>query len=214
MWTRLLLGWRSSLATRIIGIILLMQSALLPVLFLELDRTAWNSNSDLFASLAQDYLTQRAGELSSGRIQATDEALSQFLEGIVASGFVAYGEVQMPGHLVRSRAPVPLPAYRNGVADSIERGDDRMYYVAAPWHRGTESGTLLLGFDESFVHARASSVRFVLLLEVLGYLVLVIAAGLLLARFLTRPLSGVPLILLPKVPVGFAGNLSVSYGIP
>ena len=26
--------------------------------------------------------------------------------------------------------------------------------------------------------------------------------------------GGVPLILLPKVPVGFAGNLSVSYGIP
>jgi signal transduction histidine kinase len=189
MWNRILRRWQSSLATRIIGITLLTQAALLPALFVGLDRVAWQSNRELFASMAQGYIARRAGEVSDGRVSIDGAALQPFVAGIVASGFVAYAEVRLPGRVVSSHAATPAPLPAAGVLDSIEPGDDRIYYLSEPWRHGAESGTLVLGFDESFMHERVAGGRRLLLLALFGYLVLVIVAAVLLAHYLTRPLA-------------------------
>lgn len=206
-------GWRSSLTTRIVVVLLLIQAVLLPGLYVSIDRIAWRSNGELFNSIAQGYLVQHVQELESGRIALDASGLTSFLAGIVSSGIVAYAEVRSGSEVYRSHVDAPTAPPTPGVADVLEPGDDHIYYLSQRWTRGTVSGSLLLGFDESFMHLRVAGARRLLLASIAGFLILEILAGILLARYLTRPLRQLRRAARQIAAGELAGALETSTGI-
>jgi signal transduction histidine kinase len=189
MLHRLRFGWRSSLATRTVTILVLIQALLLPALYVGIDRIAWHSNVDMFDSIAQDFLTRHAETLASGRVPLDEEGLFTFMRGAIASGLVAYAEITAGGRTFRSHVQAPTPPPANDEMDVLSPGDDRIYYLSQHWQAPSATGTLRFGFDESIMHARVVGARRLLLAAMASFLALEILAGIALARYLTRPLA-------------------------
>jgi signal transduction histidine kinase len=184
--------WKSRrlpLAAGILGAMLVLHAAIVPLLYVGLDRIIVRTHSELFVAVAHGYLAARVREFDSQRFARSTEDLEAFVDEIQSSGLVEYTEVQWNGQVLRRLADPLHPPPERTEHDRFGEGNDRIYHVVAKLDSGGQPGTLRLGFGEAPITAHIAEARRLMVYALAAYAVAVVGAALFLARWLWRPLN-------------------------
>jgi signal transduction histidine kinase len=180
---------RLPLAAGILCAMLALHAAIVPLLYVGLDRIIVRTHSELFVAVAHGYMTARVREFNSQRIAHSTEDLEAFVDEIQSSGLVEYTEVQWNGQLLRRFADPLHPPPEHTEHDRFGEGSDRIYHVVAKLDSAGRPGTLRLGFGEAPITAHIEEARRLMVYALAAYAVAVVGAALFLARWLWRPLK-------------------------
>jgi signal transduction histidine kinase len=169
---------------------LLLYAALLPLLFFGLDALARGNAIATFTRHARSYATSLARELELGDTLDSPSRTVIFLDGSVEGGGCLYAAVEFNGRMLGSSA-VETPAWVQTRGDDVRFGSsvDPVYAVLIPLMRGGAGGHLYLGFDKGATLEQLHLARWQII-EALGlYGVCSLIAAMLLAGYVSRPLT-------------------------
>jgi signal transduction histidine kinase len=171
--------------------VMLFHVVLLPILYLGIDRAVVRTHSELFVAVARTYVQRRVSEFNAHAASMSPAQLREFADDIMASGLVVYSVVEWNGQTIQRFAPGNrvTDIYQHEEPDQFGEGDDHIYHVVVPVHAGVQSGKLRFGFDEFPIVAHIAEARRLVFTAMFAYLVMTLAAALLLARRLAAPLE-------------------------
>jgi signal transduction histidine kinase len=180
----------NTLAGRLAILQLLIYAVLLPVLFSWLYAAAHSNAVNTFTRHARAYSSALARELELGDVLDSPGRTIIFLDGSVEGGGCAYAAMELNGRLLGSSA-TETPAWVRRRGDDLDfaKSPDDVYAVATTFRRLDSRGTLYLGFDKRPMLEQFRLVRARIVEALVAYAVASIAAVILLARVVSRPLT-------------------------
>jgi signal transduction histidine kinase len=138
-----------TLRGRLLGVVLVINAALAPLLYLGVSAIVRTGYADLFVNSVRAYSRAIADQLETDTAGDFDAHAADVLDNVMLSGQVQFAELtdgtrKIHGSIGAVSAPVPL-------ADDFHFGDhgDRAYYISHTIKRADRSLVLRLGFDES-----------------------------------------------------------------
>jgi signal transduction histidine kinase len=179
----------ATLASRIVLVMLAAHGVLLPALFYGLMQVVERGLTDQFVAQVRGSSRLLADEFELGNALDSPQRTRELLDSAILRGDGVYAELRDGARTIRSTlGPAGLPrAERQDLA--FGQGDDEVYYLMLPVERGGRQAELWLGFDERPTVAQIAEARSRVALALGGYVVMTLALGLLLGRWLSRPLA-------------------------
>ncbi len=163
-------------------------AVVLPILAVSLEFVERRSEVSLFVDFATGYSHRRAAELGATPTPMDDAALLALLDHALREGPVLYAGLRVDGRTLSSALSVPGIQWPQRVADQ-DFGSGDAYFIATPMQLNGQPAELRLGFDKSRTQDDIRRTRNYILLVMIGYLAMMLLVGMLLARFLARPLA-------------------------
>ncbi|MDE2252176.1 MAG: HAMP domain-containing protein [Gammaproteobacteria bacterium] len=179
---------KRSLSTLILSTVIVGHAVVLPILALSLEFLVRRAEIRVFVDFADAYSRRRAAQLGAANTITDDAAVRAFLDHAVREGPVLYAALRVDGRTLRSALGAPGTQWPQQ-ASAEDFGDGDAYFIATPTVLNGQAAELQLGFDESPTQADIRRARNYILLVMTGYLAVMLALGLLLARRLARPLA-------------------------
>jgi signal transduction histidine kinase len=180
----------NTLVGRLAVLQLLVTAALLPLLFYRLDAASRTNAIGTFNQHARSYTNSLARELELGDVLESSSRTVVFLDGAVEGGGCVYAAVDYGGRFLGSSATeTPVWVQSRGDDASFSKSTDGLYAVTASVRRGGIPSILYLGFDKRPTLERIQSVRNTIIAALVIYGAASLAAAVLLARLVSRPLT-------------------------
>jgi signal transduction histidine kinase len=180
----------NSLMGRLALLQLLIYAVLLPVLFFRLDAMLRASAISTFTQHARAYAGTVAKELELGDVLESASRTIMVLDGSVESAACVYAAVEVDGRLIGSSV-AETPAWVQSRGDDVGffKSADGTYAVAVPIRRSDKGGALYLGFDKRPTLEQTKTARRHIIEALLAYGIASIFAAVLLARWVSAPLT-------------------------
>ena len=160
----------------------------LPVLYFGLVQVTERGLTDQFITQVRGFARLLADNFELGDALDSPERARALLDSAILRGDGAYAELRDGDHSLVSTlglAGVPRPIHAD--LDVGTDGDD-VYFVMLPIDHAGRQVELWLGFDERATVAQIAEARARVAIALCSYFVLTMVAGLLLGRWLSRPL--------------------------
>jgi len=178
----------NSLRVRLIGVVLVIHAALVPLLYLGVSVIIQEGYAELFVNSVRSFSRLTADELEASGEQEFEQRAAALLDGAMLTGQVVFSEItdgqrKLHSSLAIDAGPVPR-------ADDFDFGDhgDQVYYITHRVKRGDRSIMLRLGFDEGPTLERIIGAKRRLLLAVLTFTLVSIAVSVWLSAVIARPM--------------------------
>jgi signal transduction histidine kinase len=179
----------STLAARIALFMLAAHAVLLPVLFYGLTHVVERGLADQFIAQVRGFSRVVADDFELGDALDSAERARALLDSAILRGDGVYAELRGGGLDIRSTlGATGIPSPKRQDFDVGQGGDD-VYFLMLPLDRGGRQAELWLGFDEKPMRALVSDVRRRILMALGTYLLLTMALSVMVALWLTRPLT-------------------------
>ncbi len=178
----------NSLRVRLIGVVLVIHAALVPLLYLGVSVIIQEGYAELFVNSVRSFSRLTADELEASGDREFEQRAAALLDGAMLTGQVAFSEItdgqrKLHSSLATDAAPAPR-------ADDFDFGDhgDQVYYITHRVKRGDRSIMLRLGFDEGPTLERIVGAKRRVLLAVLTFTLVSIAVSVWLSAAIARPM--------------------------
>jgi signal transduction histidine kinase len=178
----------NSLRVRLIGVVLVIHAALVPLLYLGVSVIIQEGYAELFVNSVRSFSRLTADELEASGDREFEQRAAALLDGAMLTGQVAFSEItdgqrKLHSSLAIDAAPAPR-------ADDFDFGDhgDQVYYITHRVKRGDRSIMLRLGFDEGPTLERIVGAKRRVLLAVLTFTLVSIAVSVWLSAAIARPM--------------------------
>ena len=178
----------NSLRVRLIGVVLVIHAALVPLLYLGVSVIIQEGYAELFVNSVRSFSKLTADELEASGEREFEQRAAALLDGAILTGQVVFTEItdgqrKLHSSLAIDAAPVPR-------ADDFDFGDhgDQVYYITHRVKRGDRSIMLRLGFDEGPTLERIVGAKRRVLLAVLTFTFVSIAVSIWLSAVIARPM--------------------------
>jgi len=178
----------NSLRVRLIGVVLVIHAALVPLLYLGVSVIIQEGYAELFVNSVRSFSKLAADELEASGEREFEQRAAALLDGAMLTGQVVFSEItdgqrKLHSSLAIDAAPVPR-------ADDFDFGDhgDQVYYITHRVKRGDRSIMLRLGFDEGPTLERIVDAKRRVLLAVLTFTFVSIAVSIWLSAVIARPM--------------------------
>jgi signal transduction histidine kinase len=178
----------NSLRVRLIGVVLVIHAALVPLLYLGVTAIVERGYADLFVNSVRAFSRLTADELEAADDREFEEHAARLLDGAMLTGQIVFTEISDGTRKLHSSIPVDAPAIPR--PDDFDFGDhgDQVYYISHTVKRGTHSMYLRLGFDERPTFESIVAARRRVLLAVLAFTVASILVSIWLSAVIARPM--------------------------
>jgi signal transduction histidine kinase len=178
----------NSLRVRLIGVVLVIHAALVPLLYLGVSVIIQEGYAELFVNSVRSFSRLTADELEASGEREFEQRAAALLDGAMLTGQVVFTEItdgQRKLHSSLAIDAAPLPR-----ADDFAFGDhgDQVYYITHRIKRGDRSIMLRLGFDEGPTLERIVGAKRRVLLAVLTFTFVSIAVSIWLSAVIARPM--------------------------
>jgi signal transduction histidine kinase len=184
--------WRMlrTLPGRLALLQVLAYAALLPLLFVGLAGAHRANAISTFTQHTHAYADSLARELELGDVLDSPSRTVVFLDGAIQGGGCLYAALEYNGQLIGSALTETPSWVQSRAADAdFMRPADGIHAVATRFSRGDAAGLLYLGFDKRPTLRQIAAARNLILEALLGYGIVSLAVAVLLARFVTKPLT-------------------------
>jgi signal transduction histidine kinase len=178
----------NSLRVRLIGVVLVIHAALVPLLYLGVSVIIQEGYAELFVNSVRSFSRLTADELEASGERDFEQRAAALLDGAMLTGQVVFTEItdgqrKLHSSLAIDAAPVPR-------ADDFAFGDhgDQVYYITHRIKRDDRSIMLRLGFDEAPTLERIVGAKRRVLLAVLTFTFVSIAVSIWLSAVIARPM--------------------------
>src|SRR3981081_4616266 len=182
----------NSLRMRRLSVCLVINAALVPLLYLGVSTIAQDGYTDLFVNPVRSYSRLVADELEAIDAVNFDQHPPELRDSVRLRGQVVCCEIiEGSRRLHGSLASLVPPTDRR---DDFHFGDqgDEVYYISHTIKRPDRSVALRLGFDESPTLARIRSAKQRVLIAILAFTAASIAVAVWLSAVIARPLGRLP----------------------
>jgi signal transduction histidine kinase len=178
----------NTLRLRLMGVVLVIHAALVPLLYLGVTAIVTEGYAELFVNPARSYSQLVADELEAASPAEFEQRGAELLDSVLLTGQVVFAEIIDGKRRIHGSLPsLTAPADRHDDFQFAAQGDE-VYYISHTIKRPDRSVVLRLGFDESptLGQIRAASRR--VLIAVLTFTAASIAVALWLSAVIARPM--------------------------
>jgi signal transduction histidine kinase len=178
----------NSLRARLMSVVLVINAALVPLLYLEVSAIVEEGYAEQFVNPVRSYSRLVADELESADEADFEQRAGALLDSVVLTGQVVFAQIDDGRRKLRSSlSTVPSAAARH---DDFSFGSqaDQVYYISHPVKRASRSVTLRLGFDESPTLERIAAAKHRVLSALLAFTSASIAVAIWLSAVIARPM--------------------------
>ncbi len=180
----------NTLAGRLGTLQLIMHLVLVPLLLYRLDAVVRTNATETFIRHAHAYARALANELELGDVLLSPSRTVIFLDTIVQGGGCAYAAIDFGGRIIGSSLAETPPWIRARGSDrKILHSPHHVFAVAVKIRRDAGVGALYIGFDTRPMLRQISSAWRQILLALLVYACVSVAAAVIMARLVARPLT-------------------------
>jgi signal transduction histidine kinase len=174
---------------RLTFVVLVIQAALLPLLFYRLLIIVEKSHADAFVDQVRSYGRILADEMEIGDGLSTPSRTLTLLDSVILSGRGAYAEIVENGKALRSSLIEPNAGPYHGDDFKFHSGGDNIYFISVPITKGGRDVVLRLGFDETETLEYINRARTQILLALGAFSSISLALAIWLATQLARPMT-------------------------
>ncbi|HEY2403695.1 MAG TPA: hypothetical protein VGI23_25300, partial [Steroidobacteraceae bacterium] len=161
----------NTLRGRLVGVVLIIHAALVPLLYLGVSTIVQDGYIELFVNPVRSYSRLVADELEAVPAEQFDERAAELLDSVLLSGQVVYARINAGDRVISGTVASSLisPDRR----DDFYFGDqgDEVYFISHTVKRPVGSVVLRLGFDESPTLQRLRTAKRRVLAAVLAFTV-------------------------------------------
>lgn len=181
---RLINGLRS----RLIGLVLIIHAALVPLLYLGVSAIVEEGYSELFVNSVRSFSRLIADELEQADEKDFERRALTLLDAVMLTGQVVFTEVSYGQHKILSSIPADVPPVAR--PDDFAFGDhgDQVYYITHSVKRGGRSMMLRMGFDEVPTLERITAARRDILIAVLTFTLVSLCISVWLSSVIAKPM--------------------------
>jgi len=163
---------------------------LLPILYYRLDTVIRRSASETFTGHAHAYATALVRDLELADVLQSPNRTVVFLDAIVEGGGCAYSAIDYRGRLLGSSvSETPSRVRERGSDRSLMESGDDIYALSEHFEKAGVPGTIYLGFDARPTLRQIREARYQILIALLVYAAASVAAAVIFARLVSRPLT-------------------------
>jgi signal transduction histidine kinase len=178
----------SSLRVRMIGVVLVILAALVPLLYLGVSAIVREGYAERFVNSLRIYSRLVADQLEALDEPVFDKRATAVLDSVMLSGQVVSAEISDGSHTLRSSivpASIKVPP-----RDDFHFGDqgDQVYFISHVVNRGDHPVLLRLGFDEVPTLERIAAAERHVLVAMAAFVVASIAVAIWLSAAIARPM--------------------------
>jgi signal transduction histidine kinase len=178
----------NTLRLRLLGVVLVIHAALVPLLYVGVTAIVTEGYADLFVNPARSYSRLVADELEGGRSEDFERRTAELLDSVLLTGQVVFAELIDGNNRIHSSLPsLTAPVDRR---DDFQFGDqgDEVYYISHTIKRPDRSVVLRMGFDEGPTLQQIRSAKRRVLIAVLAFTAASIAVAIWLSAMIARPM--------------------------
>ncbi|MBS0579488.1 MAG: HAMP domain-containing protein [Proteobacteria bacterium] len=176
----------NSLRGRLLAVVLLINAALAPLLYLGLSRIVEEGYADLFVNSVRSYSRMVADQLEAVPSQDFAARSQDVLDDFAVSGLVVFAQIEDGTKRVRS-AVSQLPAPGRGEDFHFHEHSDQAYYISHSVKRDDHEVVLRLGFDETPTLEQIAAAKRRVLAAVLAFALVSTVLAIALSRVIARP---------------------------
>jgi signal transduction histidine kinase len=178
-----------SLQSRLLGVVLVINAALAPLLYLGVSAIVQSGYADLFVNSVRAYSRAVADQLETDSARDFDVHAADVLDDVMLSGQVVFAELTDGPLKIHSSVGTITTAVPR--ADDFHFGDhgDKAYFISHTIKRGDRSVVLRLGFDETPTLERVAAAKRQVLLSILVFALASIGAAVWMSRVILRPMA-------------------------
>ena len=181
---RLINGLRS----RLIAVVLIINAALVPLLYLGVSAIVEEGYSELFVNSVRSFSRLIADELETGEDKDFERRAGALLDAVMLTGQVVFTEISDGKRKIHSSIPSDAPPVAR--PDDFAFGDhgDQVYYISHSVKRGRHSMMLRMGFDEVPTLERISAAQHRILIAVLTFALVSLCISIWLSSVIAKPM--------------------------
>jgi signal transduction histidine kinase len=181
---RLINGLRS----RLIAVVLIINAALVPLLYLGVSAIVEEGYSELFVNSVRSFSRLIADELEAGEDKDFERHASALLDAVMLTGQVVFTEISDGQRKIHSSIPSEAPPVAR--PDDFAFGDhgDQVYYISHSVKRRSHSMMLRMGFDEVPTLERISAAQHRILIAVLTFTFVSLCISIWLSSAIAKPM--------------------------
>ncbi len=178
----------NTLRVRLTSVVLVINVALVPLLYLGVTSIVQDGYTDLFVNFVRSYSKLVADELEASGPDQFDRHVVELLDSVMLTGQVQFAEVVDGQRKIHGTLSSLAP--RNSRRDDFYFGDqgDEIYYLSHSIKRPDRTVVLHLGFDESPTLERIQMAKRRILIAVLTFTAFSIAVAIWLSAVIARPM--------------------------
>ncbi|MBS0419519.1 MAG: HAMP domain-containing protein [Proteobacteria bacterium] len=178
----------NTLRARVIGVVLVIHAVLVPLLYLGVSTIVQEGYIELFVNPIRSYSRLVADELEGAPAENFDQHAAELLDSVSLSGQVLFAEVVDGGRRLHGTvATAPFPDNRSDDFRFGEQGDS-VYFISHRVKRPAGSVVLRLGFDEGPTLQRVDTAKRRVLMVMLIFTAVSVAASIWLSAMISRPM--------------------------
>jgi len=178
----------NTLRGRLLGVVLVINAALAPLLYLGVSEIVQEGYADLFVNSVRSYSRLVADQLETASAPDFDAHAAYVLDDVVLSGQVVYAELTDGERKLHSSIGIATEPPPSGDDFHFGEHGDQTYYVSHTVKRGARSVVLRLGFDESPTLERILAAKRHVLTAILAFALVSIAVAVWLSAVIARPM--------------------------
>jgi signal transduction histidine kinase len=178
----------NTLRGRLLGVVLVINAALAPLLYLGVSEIVQEGYADLFVNSVRSYSRLVADQLETASAPDFDAHAAYVLDDVVLSGQVVYAELTDGERKLHSSIGIATEPPPSGDDFHFGEHGDQTYYVSHTVKRGARSVVLRLGFDESPTLERILAAKRHVLTAILAFALVSIVVAVWLSAVIARPM--------------------------
>jgi len=178
----------NTLRLRLLGVVLVIHAALVPLLYLGVTAIVTDGYAELFVNPARAYSQLVADELEAETADEFESRAAELLDSVLLTGQVVYAEVIDGDRRIHSSVPSrSAPADRR---DDFRFGQhaDEVYYISHTIKRPDRSIILRMGFDESPTLEQIGTAKQRVLIAILAFTTASMLVAIWLSAVIARPM--------------------------
>jgi signal transduction histidine kinase len=181
---RLINGLRS----RLIGLVLIIHAALVPLLYLGVSAIVEEGYSELFVNSVRSFSRLIADELEAADERDFERRAGALLDANMLTGQVVFAQIRDGQREIHSSIPADAPPAARPDDFAFADHGDQVYYISHSVKRGGRSMMLRMGFDEGPTLERISAARRRILIAVLTFTFASLCISIWLSSVIAKPM--------------------------
>jgi signal transduction histidine kinase len=178
----------NTLRLRLLGVVLVIHAALVPLLYLGVTAIVTDGYAELFVNPARSYSQLVADELEAGSTDRFEPRAIELLDGVLLTGQVVFAEI-IDGHrTIRSSVPSRIAPVDRRDDFRFGQHNDEVYYISHTVKRPDHSIVLRMGFDESPTLEQITAAKQRVLIAILAFTAASLVVAIWLSAVIARPM--------------------------
>jgi len=179
----------NSLHGRLLGVVLVINAALAPLLYLGVAAIVQDGYAELFVNSVRSYSRLVADQLETVPEREFESRAKDVLDDFELSGQVVFAEITDGERKVHGTISPLVPPQQRGDDFHFGEHSDQVYYISHTLKSGDHQAVLRLGFDESPTFERIAAAKHHVLRAILAFAVASFLVALWLSAVIARPME-------------------------